>query len=51
MPKFIVNRTVHYSLEVEADDEDDALEQAKDVSEEDFAFVEELEFYAEPLDN
>ena len=41
MPKYIVYRTVHYTLQVEADSEDDALQQATEVAEEDFDFADE----------
>ena len=47
MPKYIVHRTVHYTLSVEADSEEDALQQATEVSEEDFDFADEDQMTAE----
>lgn len=47
MALYTVYRTVQYSLQVEADDEEDAIEQSKEYSEEDFAFVNEVELVAE----
>ena len=41
MPKYVVYRTVHYTLRVEAESEEDALEQACDASEDDFDFADE----------
>jgi len=51
MPQYIVYRTVHYTLQVEADSEEDALEQATEVAEEDFDFADEDEMTAELVDS
>ena len=51
MPKYTVYRTVHYTLRVEANSEEDALQQACEVSEEDFDFADEDEMTAELVDD
>ena len=51
MPKYTVYRTVHYALQVEADNEEDALLQAREASEEDFDFIDEDEMTAELVDD
>lgn len=51
MPKYMVHRTVHYTLEVEADSEDDALQQATEVAEEDFDFADEDEMTVELVED
>ena len=40
-------RTVHHTLRIEADSEDDALEKATEVAEEDFDFADEDQMTAE----
>ena len=47
MASYTVYRTVQYSVQVEADSEEDAIEQSKEYSEDDFAFVNEVELVAE----
>ena len=47
MPNYVVHRTVHYTLRVEADSEEDALQQATEVGEEDFDFADEDEMTVE----
>ena len=47
MPNYLVHRTVHYTLSIEADSEDDALQKATEVAEEDFDFADEDQMTAE----
>lgn len=47
MNNYVVYRTVHYTLRVEAASEEDALQQATEVSEEDFEFADEDEMTVE----
>jgi len=51
MSKYMVYRTVHYTVEVEADSEADALQQATELEELDFDFADEDEMTAELLDD
>ena len=47
--KYVVYRTVRYTLTVKARSEEEALQKAKDAAEEDFEFDDELELVAEPV--
>jgi hypothetical protein len=51
MPKYIVFRTVHYTYNCEADSEEDALQQAAELAEEDFDIADEDEMTVELIED